>query len=109
MTKPQTQWQKTWYSRDVTFLRATTRLYARHIAKRGYSACIEQWRQYSLKKGVFVMIDEEEMPSKANLLSTMWRYRAKTDLEGFVDKWRARLVGPGDSQKLGIGYVIRFL
>ncbi|KAG2990299.1 hypothetical protein PC121_g21649 [Phytophthora cactorum] len=50
-------------------------------------------------KGVFVMIDEKKMPSEANLLSTMWRYRPKTDLEGFVNKWRARLVGRGDSQE----------
>lgn len=52
------------------------------------------------------MIFEEEMPSKAILLSIMWKYRAKTDLEGIVDKWRARLVGRGDSQKFDIDYVI---
>ncbi|KAG3200098.1 hypothetical protein PC128_g4833 [Phytophthora cactorum] len=34
-------------------------------------------------KGVLVMIDEKEMPSEANLLSTMWRHRPKTNLEGF--------------------------
>ncbi|ETM99392.1 hypothetical protein PPTG_24418 [Phytophthora nicotianae INRA-310] len=45
------------------------------------------------------MIDEEEMPREAHLLNTIWQYRAKTDLEGFVNMWRARLVGRGDTQE----------
>ncbi|KAE9284760.1 hypothetical protein PF008_g27084 [Phytophthora fragariae] len=54
------------------------------------------------------MIDEDEMPNRTNLLSTMWRYQPKTDTDGYVTRWRARLVGRGDSQEFGVDYVLGF-
>lgn len=38
-------------------------------------------------KGVFELINESDVPSKAHLLATMWRFKPKTDLDGFVRTW----------------------
>ncbi|POM58836.1 hypothetical protein PHPALM_36460 [Phytophthora palmivora] len=46
------------------------------------------------------------MPSQAHLLSAMWNYRAKSDPDGFIKRWRAHLVGRGDFQKFGNDYVL---
>ncbi|KAE9131822.1 hypothetical protein PF010_g3399 [Phytophthora fragariae] len=61
-----------------------------------------------LSKGVFVMIDDYEMPNRTNLLSTMWRYQPKTGKDGYVTRWRARLVGRGDPQEFGVDCVLSF-
>ncbi|KAG2789935.1 hypothetical protein PC116_g27452 [Phytophthora cactorum] len=98
---------KKWHIKDVQVPQSYSQA-VRSPQREEWLEDIYQEVEAMFSKGVFVMIDEKKMPSEANLLSTMWRYRPKTDLEGFVNKWRARLVGRGDSQEFGIDYVISF-
>ncbi|GMF47619.1 unnamed protein product [Phytophthora fragariaefolia] len=56
------------------------------------------------RKRVFELIDKSDVPSNTRLLSTMWIYRVKTDNEGYIIRWRSRLVGRGDFQLLEVDY-----
>ncbi|RAW29425.1 hypothetical protein PC110_g14220 [Phytophthora cactorum] len=75
---------KKWHIKDVQVPQSYSQA-VRSPQREEWLEDIYQEVEAMFSKGVFVMIDEKKMPSEANLLSTMWRYRPKTDLEGRQD------------------------
>jgi len=99
--------ERRWHSKEVTVPR-NFREAMKSPQKEEWLKAMKQEVDAMFSKGVFVMIDDDEKPTRTNLLSTMWRYQPKTDTEGYVTRWRARLVGRGDSQEFGVDYVLSF-
>ncbi|KAE9290833.1 hypothetical protein PF008_g25486 [Phytophthora fragariae] len=99
--------ERRWHSKEVTTPR-NFREAMKFPQKEEWLKAMQQEVDAMFSKGVFVMIDEDEIPNRTNLLSNMWRYQPKTDADVYVTRWRARLVGRGDSQEFGIDYVLSF-
>lgn len=55
-------------------------------------------------KGVLEEIEGSEMPESARAIRTMWVYALKTDAQGFVVRFKARLVALGNWQRPGIDF-----
>ncbi|KAE9060786.1 hypothetical protein PF010_g30078 [Phytophthora fragariae] len=74
-----------------------------------------KWREFFLMaemeemaalkaKGVIVEIPGEEMPEEALLVNTMWVYALKSDHQGYVIRFKARIVALGNYQRPGIDF-----
>lgn len=92
-----------WHIKDVKIPRSFPEA-MRSPQSREWLEGMEREVNAMFKKDVFELIDESEMPDEAHLLSTMWRFKAKTDDEGYVTRWRPRLVGRGDFQQFGVDF-----
>ncbi|GMF23949.1 unnamed protein product [Phytophthora fragariaefolia] len=55
-------------------------------------------------KGVIMEIPGEEMPEDALLVNTMWVYALKSDHQGYVIRFKARIVALGNYQRPGIDF-----
>ncbi len=51
-----------------------------------------------LKKGTFEYIEKSKIDSKAQVLPLMWVFIYKFDQDGYLLKYKARLVARGDLQ-----------
>ena len=52
--------------------------------------------------------ETQVLPKHANFVSTKWVFTGKTDIDGNVERFKARLVARGFSQILGEGYTETF-
>ncbi|KAG3104167.1 hypothetical protein PI125_g13639 [Phytophthora idaei] len=59
-------------------------------------------------KGVIVEISSDEVPNDAKLLTTGWVYALKSDHEGYVIRFKARIVAFGNYQRPGIDFCETF-
>lgn len=55
-----------------------------------------------IAKGVIMEIPGEEMPEDALLVNTMWVYAMKSDHQGYVVRFKARIMVLGNYQSPGI-------
>ena len=58
--------------------------------------------------GVLVPIDETEAPKNAVKLGLMWQFQVKTDDDGYITRFRPRIVGLGNRQEPGVDSVTSF-
>ncbi|KAJ0391338.1 hypothetical protein P43SY_011674 [Pythium insidiosum] len=59
-------------------------------------------------KGVLQEISENEIPSDARPIDTMWVWALKSDHLGYVTRFKARLVARGDKQRPGLDFLDSF-
>ncbi|KAE9336562.1 hypothetical protein PR003_g12450 [Phytophthora rubi] len=60
------------------------------------------------EKDVLELVPEDEIPAGKKLLQTMWRYQLKTDLLGYIMRFRSWLVALGNMQEPGIDFTDTF-
>ncbi|OWY93567.1 Copia type Polyprotein [Phytophthora megakarya] len=59
-------------------------------------------------KGVLKEVKQADMPEEANAIRTMWAYAIKTDHQGYVIRFKARIVALGNWQRPGIYFIETF-
>uniref|UniRef100_H3H946 Reverse transcriptase Ty1/copia-type domain-containing protein n=1 Tax=Phytophthora ramorum TaxID=164328 RepID=H3H946_PHYRM len=86
-----------------------------HIPRNRREMLRSKWKEFFLMaemeemaalktKGVIQEIASEEVPNEALPIKTMWVYAAKTDHQGFVIRFKARIVALGNYQRPGVDF-----
>ncbi|KAG6574701.1 Integrase catalytic core protein [Phytophthora cinnamomi] len=98
---PEPMGQRSWKASEVKIPK-TVRQAMRSRQCNEWVAAMETQMQALIDKGVLTPIDE--LPDGANLLETKWVFDPKVDEDGYIVRFRARIVAKGFKQKPGLDF-----
>ncbi|KAH9106294.1 hypothetical protein AeMF1_018062 [Aphanomyces euteiches] len=83
--------------------RRSDRIHAMQLAKGGHVALVVTYLEVEnlIGNGTWKLVDR---PRNTNIVSNKWVFKVKYDSEGEVEKFKARLVARGFSQRYGVDY-----